>query len=101
MILGRFMRVMVPVLVVSAMAGGAQASTHKTTRPAGVHRTRLIGYQTLSAAKLACGGGVVVWHARGSKVFHMSSSRYFGKTKHGAYMCRKTALTDHLHAAKG
>ncbi len=57
-------------------------------------------YQTLAEAKTGCGSDTVVWRAHDSKVFHLSSSRYFGKTKHGSYVCEKAAEGKGLHAAK-
>jgi len=59
----------------------------------------LTGYKTEMAAKAACGTGGVAWHATGSKVFHIAGSKYFGKTKHGAYVCEKTALATGVHKA--
>ncbi len=61
---------------------------------------KLTGYASEAAAKTACAGDSVVWHARRSKVFHLPTSRYFGKTKHGAYVCQKAALADGLHQSK-
>ena len=73
----------------------AHKTAHKTT-----HRAPLPGYKTLSQAKTSCGAGPIVWHARGSKVFHSQGSKYFGKTKHGAYVCEKTAEAHGLHRSK-
>ncbi|HEX7388921.1 MAG TPA: hypothetical protein VF286_02340 [Acidiphilium sp.] len=64
------------------------------------HHVKLPGYKTEAEAKSACGADGVVWHATGSKAFHGPKSKYFGKTKHGAYVCEKAALADHLHEAK-
>lgn len=64
------------------------------------HHVKLPGYKTEAEAKSACGAEGVVWHATGSKAFHGPKSKYFGKTKHGAYVCEKAALADHLHEAK-
>lgn len=74
----------------------SSSSTSKSTMS---HHSRLPGYKTASEASKACGGDVV-WHARGSKAFHDSKSKYYGKTKHGSYVCQKAALADHLHQAK-
>ncbi len=68
--------------------------------PAAFAAGKLPGYKTEAAAKAACAGDTVVWHARRSKVFHTSQSRYFGKTKGGAYVCEKAALADGLHLSK-
>ena len=79
---------------------GAHAA-HKPKAP--VHHatgTVLHGYKTEAAAKAGCGADTVVWRARGSKAFHAAGSKYFGKTKHGSYVCEKAALAKGLHAAK-
>ena len=62
--------------------------------------TKLPGYKTEAAAQAACKGDTVVWNARRSKVFHTAQSRYFGKTKGGAYVCEKAAIADGLHLSK-
>lgn len=84
---------------VGAVGTAAHASTKKKTETTMSH-ARLPGYKTEAAAKAACGMGGVVWHATGSKAFHGPKSKYFGKTRHGAYVCEKAALADHLHEAK-
>ncbi len=81
--------------VLIALPLAAQAAHAKHSRaPA------LPGYSTLTAAKSACGASPVVWRAHDSKVFHLASSRYFGKTKRGAYVCEKSAEAKGLRAAK-
>jgi hypothetical protein len=58
-------------------------------------------FSTLSAAQAHCTGDMVVWVNSGrSRVFHTASSKYFGKTKHGAYVCEKSAMAAGYHAAK-
>lgn len=67
--------------------------------PAGAAE-KLSTYPTEAAAKAACPGDTVVWHAQHSKAFHISTSRYYGKTEHGAYACEKAAIAAGLHASK-
>jgi hypothetical protein len=44
------------------------------------------------AAKAHCPGDTIVWaNLGGSKAYHPSGDKYYGKTKHGAYMCQKEA----------
>ncbi len=51
------------------------------------------------AAKTHCPGDTIVWaNLAGSKAYHTSSDRYYGKTKHGAYMCQKEAEQAGFHA---
>jgi hypothetical protein len=53
-----------------------------------------------SAAKSHCPGDTVVWvNLGGSKTYHMSNDRYYGKTKRGAYMCEKEADQSGYHEA--
>lgn len=96
MTIGKILRASLPALALAFAASATVTAQAATTK---VHHAALHGYKTLAAAKTAC-GGPVVWHATGSKVFHTEKSKYFGKTKHGAYVCEKAALADHLHASK-
>lgn len=84
-----------------APMAAAQAAKH-TKKPATHHAatTALHGYKTESEAKAGCAGDTVVWRARGSKAFHGAKSKYFGKTKHGSFVCEKAAVAKGLHAAK-
>ncbi|WP_297490590.1 hypothetical protein [Acidocella sp.] len=58
-------------------------------------------FTTIAAAAAHCPAGIVVWSSltRGHS-FHTSGSRYFGKTKHGAYVCQSDALAAGFHQAK-
>ncbi|MCF3947629.1 hypothetical protein AiwAL_12295 [Acidiphilium sp. AL] len=102
------LRATIPALALT-FAVGAVGTAHATSKKkkaetatshATMSHAKLPGYKTEAAAKAACGMGGVVWHATGSKAFHGPKSKYFGKTKHGAYVCEKAALADHLHEAK-
>ncbi len=89
------MKPIVLATMLVALPLAAQAAHAKHSRaPA------LPDYGTLTAAKSACGASPGVWRAHDSKVFHLASSRYFGKTKRGAYVCEKAAEAKGLHAAK-
>jgi len=78
-----------------AVAQAATPTKSTTMRSAPLH-----GYTTEAEAKTGCAGDRVVWRARDSKVFHTAGSKYYGKTKHGAFVCEKAALAKGLHAAK-
>lgn len=57
-------------------------------------------FATEQTAKAHCPGDTIVWaNTGGSKAYHTSSDRYYGKTKHGAYMCQKEADQAGYHAA--
>jgi hypothetical protein len=53
-------------------------------------------------AKSHCPTDTVVWvNLGGSKAYHLSGDRYYGKTKKGAYMCQKEADQSGYHTAGG
>ncbi|HEY4857620.1 MAG TPA: hypothetical protein VIH98_13260 [Xanthobacteraceae bacterium] len=57
-------------------------------------------YATEAEAKANCQGDAVVWANLRSKVYHDSSSRNYGATKIGAYMCEKESIAAGFHAPK-
>jgi hypothetical protein len=57
-------------------------------------------FKTETDAKSACGGQPVVWANTSSHVLHASGTRYYGKTKKGAYMCQSSAEQAGYHMVK-
>ncbi len=58
-------------------------------------------FSTESAAAAHCPNSTVEWTAlTRSKAYHGSKSRYFGKTKHGAYACKSDLDAAGFHEAK-
>ena len=57
-------------------------------------------YATEAEAKTNCHDDGVVWANLRSKVYHDSSSRNYGSTKVGAYMCQKDSIAAGFHAPK-
>lgn len=56
-------------------------------------------FSSEQAAKAHCPADTIVWvNLGGSKAYHTSNDRYFGKTKHGTYMCQKEAEQAGFHA---
>jgi hypothetical protein len=124
----KFARFALPALTAAVIGFGAQAAlAQTTTAPAptsqgsmapGMNMTapstakeknHMAGhalpasekFSSLSAAQAHCGSDTVVWASTGhSHTYHLTSSKYFGKTKHGAYVCEKSALAAGYHAAK-
>lgn len=57
-------------------------------------------FSSEQAAKAHCPGDTIVWaNLSGSKAYHTSGDRYYGKTRHGAFMCEKDANQAGYHAA--
>jgi type IV secretory pathway VirB10-like protein len=57
-------------------------------------------FATEALAKAHCPADVVVWANLDSKIFHYAGYKEYGKTKKGAYMCEKEAVTAGIRAAK-
>ena len=85
----------------AAAAPVAAAPAVAAAKPAATKLTAAQEYRTVAAATAACPGDVVVWSAlTKSKSFHLSTSKLYGKTKHGAYACSKAAGAAGFKAAK-
>lgn len=57
-------------------------------------------FTTETEAKTHCPGDTVVWANTRSRVYHYASSRRYGHTKMGAYMCEKETAAAGMRAAK-
>ena len=69
-------------------------------KPAGA-LSKAVEFSSLPEATAHCPTSIVVWSTLSkSHSFHTSNSRYFGKTKHGAYVCEGDALAAGFHQAK-
>lgn len=100
-----------PALAQTSQTGTGSSGTHATPPAAMSHGTSapMSGaagqkpqeFKTEAQAKSACGTQKVVWANPSSHVLHTSGSKYFGKTKHGAYMCENAAMKAGYHMAKG
>jgi len=85
-------------MTMTAPAAAAAPAAH-TAKSAHLPKADL--FKTVADATAHCPGGTVVWTAGGkSKSFHLASSKYYGKTKHGAYACQADAASFGYHAAK-
>lgn len=76
----------------SATTGGNSAVRTSATMPR---------FKTEAEARSDCGQQPVVWANSSSHVLHSASSKYYGKTKRGAYVCENTAMQAGYHMAKG
>jgi hypothetical protein len=80
-----------------ARAASTHAAPTQPNAPSGLAADQFSSEQ---AAKAHCPGDTVVWaNLAGSKAYHLSGNRYYGKTKHGAFMCRKEADQSGFHPA--
>jgi hypothetical protein len=88
-------------LLIAPAAAMAQAASSSQPAPPAAHpATQLAANQfpSESAAKQACGTDTVVWvNTGGSKAWHVSGDKYYGHTKHGAYMCEEAAKQAGYH----
>ena len=77
------------------------AHTHAMpTKPSTPSNLATDQFSSEQAAKGHCPGDTVVWvNLGGSKAYHTSENKYYGKTKHGAFMCQKDADQSGFHAA--
>jgi hypothetical protein len=91
-----------PPSTLQVPSAASPATTKGTGSPASSHysTTTLGKYKTEGDAKGACGSDPVVWANTSSKVLHNSSDKFYGKTKHGVYVCQSAALKAGYHAAK-
>ena len=48
-------------------------------------------FQTEQLAQQHCPADVVVWLNLPSGIYHFKGQRWYGRTKHGAYVCKKEA----------
>jgi hypothetical protein len=48
-------------------------------------------FDTEQAAQKHCPSDTVVWLNTNSGIYHLKGERWYGRTKHGAYVCKKEA----------
>lgn len=74
-----------------ALVAPVQAAKRTPPPPAQYHATQLALFATESAAQAHCPKDIVVWLNTNSGIYHEKGMRWYGRTKHGAYVCRKEA----------
>jgi hypothetical protein len=77
------------VLLGGTLAQPAITATHGAVA---VAATELALFSTASAAQAHCPRDTVVWLNTPSGIYHYKGERWYGRTKHGAYVCEKEAI---------
>lgn len=100
------------VLSLSACGGGQKSTTTTTTTKAGVSpapaasmgamqsQGMMAGGSPVPMPSMDCGGTQPVWVNERSHVFHMAGDMYYGRTKHGKYMCERDAARAGYHPSR-
>jgi hypothetical protein len=57
-------------------------------------------FKSEADAKSHCGADQVVWGNTSSHALHDPGTKYYGKTTHGAYMCKGLAVNAGYHESK-
>ena len=63
-------------------------------------RSSVQQFKTEADAKSHCGTDQVVWGNTSSHALHDPGTKYYGKTTHGAYMCKGLAVNAGYHESK-
>ena len=92
---------MAPMAAPAAPAATMAPMAAPAAKPVAAKLTKADKFKTEAAAQASCPADTVVWSTMTkSKVLHASGSKYFGKTKHGVFVCEKPAEAAGYHLAK-
>src|SRR5215469_1462275 len=92
--------VVAPPIGAQTTPSRSAASAHSTTNATAGASLAANQFPSESVAKSHCPADTIVWvNLSGSKAYHTEADRYYGKTKHGAFMCQKDADQSGFHAA--
>jgi hypothetical protein len=81
------------VLIAAVLLGGVSQSANANTRGAiALASAPLTQFTTEASAKAHCPRDAVVWLNTNSGIYHYKGERWYGRTKHGAYVCEKEAI---------
>lgn len=59
--------------------------------PAIAQGTRLVLFPTEEQAQQHCPGDVIVWLNTPTGIYHYKGERWYGATRHGAFVCKQEA----------
>ena len=82
------------ILIVAIGLFGAPADAKPnlpSSSAASTFTGQLQQFDTEGAAQAHCPSDVVVWLNTNSGIYHEKGMRWYGRTKYGAYVCRKEA----------
>jgi hypothetical protein len=81
--------IIVAALIISAASPSYSRSLGVSVTAAQTADLQL--FATEGAAQVHCPNDTVVWLNTNSGIYHEKGLRWYGNTKHGAYVCRKEA----------
>jgi len=80
------------LLAVALVPVPSFANTHHHTATTQAPASgNLAQFDTEAAAQARCPSDTVVWLNTNSGIYHEKGMRWYGRTKYGAYVCRKEA----------
>jgi len=85
-----FLRLLAAALVSVALLPSPSLAAQQKP-PTTAASSALGTFNTEAAAQAHCPRDQVVWLNTNSGIYHEKGMRWYGRTKHGAYVCRKEA----------
>ncbi len=85
------------IVLALVACGGGKSSQNATSAPAA---SQAAGSETSGGSAVPnCGAVKAVWVNLNTKVYHEPGDQYYGKTKHGEYLCPSQAKAQGFHKA--
>jgi hypothetical protein len=85
----------------AAPAAPPRSSTASAPKPPAASTAPSTQFKDEAAAKEHCPTDTVVWVNLSAKVYHLAGTRYYGKTKKGAYVCKNDADQSGFRVVRG
>lgn len=79
------------LLLAIALVIGATTAAFTAKPTVAIAASTLHYYTTESGAQRHCPRDTVVWLNTASGIYHLKGERWYGRTKHGAYVCKREA----------